>query len=108
MYVLISIFFVTQVIQVFGKLTVLRELSSFGTKLTCISEDDGSALVWNYRFRDETYLFELDSRTERKLNKDRRFIRLVNSCTDSIQSFFFHPRRATKSLLDSITAYLAH
>lgn len=44
--------FANQMLHIFGKVTVLRGSSSSEkpdkTKLICLSENDGGALVWNY------------------------------------------------------------
>ncbi|XP_011698917.1 PREDICTED: uncharacterized protein LOC105456513 [Wasmannia auropunctata] len=51
--------FASQVLQIFGNVTVLRSslLSKNATsvKLICVSEDDGGALVWNYNLIDKFY-----------------------------------------------------
>lgn len=48
MGVLMFFFFASQVFYVFGKVIVIREpYKEDEAKLTCFSEDDGGALVWN-------------------------------------------------------------
>ncbi|EZA48539.1 hypothetical protein X777_13209, partial [Ooceraea biroi] len=51
MNVLTLLLFTSQIVHIFGRLTVIREPRYFGSqterKLTCVSEDDGAALVWN-------------------------------------------------------------
>jgi len=47
-YLLMYFLLASQVANVFGTLTIIREMNNATErKLTCLSEDDGSALVWN-------------------------------------------------------------
>ncbi|XP_026825832.1 uncharacterized protein LOC113562046 isoform X1 [Ooceraea biroi] len=46
--VLMFLLFTNEVLHIFGRLTVIRVAQSqTERKLTCVSEDDGAALVWN-------------------------------------------------------------
>lgn len=50
MIVLVSFLFASQILagqHIFGKIIVIREENIEERLLTCLSEDDGSALVWN-------------------------------------------------------------
>lgn len=51
--------FADQMLHIFGKVTVLRgsliSETPGKTKLICLSEDDGGALVWNYNLIWEFY-----------------------------------------------------
>jgi len=72
--VLTFFFLVSQVRHSFERLTVIREQHSYAKReLTCISEDDGAALVWNEKISKE-------SMTTRKLSENRIFL----------QSFMLH------------------
>lgn len=56
MKILLFLFFTNQVFDVSGKLTVIREVTNSEERnLTCLSEDDGSALVWNGVFSKELF-----------------------------------------------------
>lgn len=58
--------FASQVLHVLGRLTVIRESFYSRRELSCISEDDGAALVWNDEISEEA--FE-NSNAARKLSK---------------------------------------
>jgi len=77
--VLMLFLLASQVRQSFERLTVIREQYSNTNKFTCISEDDGAALVWNENISKEL------KNSIRKLSKHRIFLQssvLVCSFTE--------------------------